>query len=81
MPQFMKPYEWVCIKTGRLRDSSTPMSLKRIDLASSNFATYYPGIYIMYPSQKISREISHFRKEPPNAILGPCFWYIEIHCD
>ena len=70
MPQFMKPYEWVYIKTCRLRDSSTPISLKRIDLASSKFATYYPGIDIMYPSQKIIRETSHFRKEPPNTILA-----------
>ena len=54
MPQFIKPYEWVYIKTGRLRDSSTPISLKRIDLASSDITAYYPGIYIMYPSKKIS---------------------------
>ena len=32
-------------------------------------------------SKKISRETSHFRKEPPNAILGPCFLYTEVHCD
>ena len=81
MAQFMKPYEWVYIKTGRLRDSSMPISLKRIDQASSTFATYYPGIYIMYPSKKTIREISHFRKEPSKAILGPCFWYTQIHCD
>ena len=52
IPQFIKPHEWENVKTGQLRDSSTPTSLKRIDISSSNVGTYHPGICIMYSSKK-----------------------------
>ena len=55
-----------------------PPYLKRIDLAPSNFATYYPSILTRYSNQNISRETNKFMKEP-HEILGLCFWYIEIH--
>ena len=88
-----KPYDLVCIGTGWLGDRSVAISLKRIDLAPPNFATYYPSqhhirlmclmwccpsIWTRYSNENISRETNKFMKEPPD-ILGPCFWYIEIH--
>ena len=35
-------------------------------------------MWTRYLNHKISRETNKFMKEPPD-ILGPCFWYIEIH--
>ena len=71
LSQLMMLYEWVHIESGWLTGSSTPISIKRIDLVTSSFATYFQNIRIMYPTQKITRETSHFLMEPPDAILGP----------
>ena len=76
----MKPCEWIYIETGQL-SSSAPISLKRILLARSNFATYYPSIWTMWTSKKISRETNHFLKETQDAILGLSFCCTEIHHD
>ena len=67
------------VETVWLEDSSAATSVKRILLAPSNFATYYPSKWTMYLGQNISKETNQFLKESPDAMLGPCSWYIEIH--
>ena len=64
--QETKPYEWVYIETGLLRDSSAPISLKRIDQVPSNCTTSYPSIWTMYNRGQITFWGSH-----PTPFWGP----------
>ena len=81
IPQETKLYEWVYIENGWLGYSQISISLNRMLKGPSNFATYYPSIWTIHPCHTTGRGTNYFLKEPPDAILGPCFWYVEIYRD
>ena len=64
----------------KMADSDIVKS-RYLSVECSNFATYYPSIWTIHPCHTTSRGTNYFLKEPPDAILGPCFWYVEIHRD